>query len=603
MLLSFAIFKLSNMNFSELAEYYNKLEQISSRLAMIDILTDMFKKASKEEIRPIIYLTQGVLSPPFEGLETGIAEKFAEEAIARATGYSREIVEDEFKKTGDLGLVAEKFVKEQKIKKIETKPFSIIDVFNTFRKIASISGEGSQKQKIDLLSGLIANANPLEARYIVRFALGELRLGVGDATILEALSKAVTGSRDFKEKLEQAYNICSDLGKVGEVFFNEGKEGIENFKIQLFSPIRPALAERLPSGKEIMEKMGGIASVESKYDGFRAQVHIDKEHKRVEIFSRNLERSTPMLPDIVEAVLKELDIKNAILDGEAIAYNESVDEFHPFQETITRKRKHGVEKVSEELPLYLFAFDILYLNNEPMIEKPYKERREKLEKIVSGKGRIRVTDRIIAKSPEELEKYFDEVIEKGLEGIVAKDLNAPYVAGARKFTWIKLKRSYKGELSDTLDLVIVGYYLGKGSRAEFQFGGLLCAVYNEERDMFETITKIGTGFTEEMMKDLKEKLEKIRVNKKPARVDSLIEPDFWVEPKYVVTVRADEITKSPLHTAGKGIDGSDTGYALRFPRIVSNGIRPDKGPNEATTTKEVIEMYKMQKKIEIKDNT
>ena len=586
------------MLFEDVAKYYEKLESVSSRLQMIDILTELFKKAKKEELKKLVYMTQGILSPPFEGVETGMAEKLVEIAIATATGFTKEEVEQDFKKRGDLGETAEYFISKTKLKKLASRKFEVSEVFDTMYKIATTSGEGSQEAKIKMLAELLAASSPLEARYIVRFALGTLRLGVGDATILEALSKLVTGERAFKEQLENAYNICSDLGKVADVLAKEGIKGIENFKVQLFSPIRPALAERLPTAEEILEKMHGKCAVESKYDGLRAQVHVDKKSKRVEIFSRRLERLTPMFPEIAKAALEELNAESAIIEGEAIAYNEVTGEFHPFQETIQRKRKHGVEEMSQELPLHLFAFDIMYLNGEGYLDKPYQERRSALEKVVKNKGTILLADRIIATSPKELEKYFEEAIEKGLEGIVAKELNSKYIAGARKFSWIKMKRSYRGELSDTVDLVILGYYLGKGVRAEFKFGGLLCGVYNDKKDVFETITKIGTGFTEEQMKEFKEILDKIKVKSKPARVISDIEPDFWVEPRYVVTVKADEITRSPTHTCGR--EGEESGYALRFPRIVGT-IRSDKSPEDATTTKEIIEMFKMQKKEKLEE--
>jgi len=590
------------MLFEEVAKYYEKLEGVSSRLEMIDILTDLFKKAKKEELKKLIYMTQGILSPPFEGIETGMAEKLVESAIATATGFSKEDIDKDFKKTGDLGETAEGLIAKSKLKRLSSKKFELGEVFDTMYKIATTSGEGSQEAKIKMLAELLSASTPLEGRYIVRFSLGTLRLGVGDATILEALSKLVTGERKFKEQLENAYNICSDLGRVAETLAKEGIKGIENFKVQLFSPIRPALAERLPTAEEILEKMHGKCAVESKYDGLRAQVHVDKKAKKVEIFSRRLERLTPMFPEIAKAALEELDVESAIIEGEAIAYNEVTGEFHPFQETIQRKRKHGVTEMSQELPLHLFAFDLMYLNGEGYLEKPYHERRAMLEKIVKNKGTILLADRIIATSPKELERYFEEAIEKGLEGIVAKELDAKYIAGARKFSWIKMKRSYRGELSDTVDLVILGYYLGKGTRAEFKFGGLLCGVYNEKKDVFETVTKIGTGFSEEQMKELRNLLEKIKVKSKPARVISEIEPDFWVEPKYVVTVKADEITKSPTHTCGKGEGEGDTGYALRFPRIVGT-IRSDKSPEDATTTKEIIEMFKMQKKEKLEEQS
>ncbi len=592
------------MFFEQVAEYYSKLESTSSRLEMIDLLTELFKKAKKSEIKSIIYMTVGSPAPPFQGVDLGVAEKLAEEAIATATGAEKAKVEASFKKTGDLGLTAEQFISGSRLRRMSGDKFEINDVLETMLKIARTGGEGSKDAKIKMLANLLAASRPLEARYIVRFALGQLRLGAGDATILEALSKAATGDREFKPRLEEAYNICSDLGLVGETMMRDGKKGIEEFKVTLFNPIRPALAERLPTAEEILEKMHGRCAVESKYDGLRAQVHVDRKSKRVEIFSRRLERLTEMFPEITAAALKEVNADKAILEGEAIAYDETTNQFRAFQETIQRKRKHGVEEMSTEMPLHLFAFDLLYLDGESYLNKKYSERRKTLESIVKGNGTIRLSDMMLVTKPKEMERYFETAIEDGLEGIVAKDLDAPYIAGARKFSWIKMKRSYKGELSDTVDLVVVGYYRGRGIRTEFGFGGMLAAVYNEKTDMFETITRIGTGFTEENMRALKKLFEKIKTAKRPARVESLIEPDYWIEPKYVVTVRADEITKSPMHTAGRHKEGDEEiGYALRFPRIVSNGIREDKSPEEATTTKEILEMFRQQRKTKVGEET
>jgi DNA ligase-1 len=401
---------------------------------------------------------------------------------------------------------------------------------------------------------------------------------------------AKEGDKSMREPLERAYNLCSDLGLVAKKYY-EGKENIKKFKIILFHPIRPALAEREPTPEAILKRLGKGAA-EVKLDGFRCQIH--KEGNKVEIYSRNLERTTQMFPEIVDAVRKSVKAKEAIFEGEALAYNESTGELYPFQYTIQRKRKHGIEEMSTEMPLHLFAFDVLYLEGEDQTLKPYHERRKTLERIIKGDG-ISVAESIVTDNAAELEKYFERSVERGMEGLMVKDLNAHYIAGSRKFAWIKLKRSYRGELADTIDVVIVGYLLGKGIRAEFKFGGILGAVYDEKADMFRTIARVGSGFSEEMMKKLKKTLDEIVVKKKPARVDSLIEPDFWVTPKYVITVKADEITESPMHTAGRK-DG--TGYALRFPRMVGD-IRQDKRPEDATTVKEIIEMYKMQKRTQM----
>ncbi|BCS90547.1 MAG: putative DNA ligase [Candidatus Micrarchaeota archaeon] len=589
------------MLFDELADYYSKLEEISSRIAMVDILADMLSKLNEDEIDKAIYITQGVLLPPYQGIEIGIADKMAEDSISLATGYKREDIEKLYKQLGDLGSVVEHILNERNTAKIDERKLSILDVYNTVYDIAKRAGEGSKAQKTKLLAGLITNLSPKGAKYAVRYVLGQLRLGVGDATVIEALSLISTKTRGNKDIIENAYNLCSDLGYIGKLIKQGGIDAIKDFKISLFRPIRPALAERLPTAQEILQRMNGRCAVEYKYDGFRCQIH--KKGNEVMIFSRRLENTTAMLPDIVNAVKKEIKADEIIFEGEAIGYDQDTGEFFPFQETIQRKRKHDVEEKAESIPLKLFAFDLMYLNGESYLNKPYSERRAKLEELIkdSKESVIRLTQRIITDNPVELENYFDNAITNGLEGIVAKDLNAPYIAGARKFSWIKLKRSYKGELSDTLDLVIVGYDVGTGKRAEIGFGAVLAATYNKERDIFETICKIGSGYTDKEREIMRDLLRKIVVDHKPARVDSIIKPDYWVEPRYVITVKADEITRSPTHTCGRTTlpDGTTVGYALRFPRLVSQNddpIREDKAPEDATTTQEVIEMYNMQRK-------
>jgi len=372
-------------------------------------------------------------------------------------------------------------------------------------------------------------------------------------------------------------------------FFSKGIKGLKEFKVEVGSPIRMALAERLPSGKDIIKKIGKCA-VETKYDGFRLQIH--KKGNDIEIFSRNLERMTPMFPDVADGIRKQLKLKNAIIEGEALAFNEDTGELLPFQVTITRKRKYRIEEMAKDFPLVLFAFDILY-DGEDLTNQPYIERRKKLEASISKGFTIRTSLQIVTDDPDKLEKFFEENIEKGTEGIIAKRLDSPYNAGARNFNWIKLKRSYKGKLEDTVDVVIIGYFKGRGIRAKFGIGALLGAVYDEGQDMFKTIAKIGSGFSEEKWVEVKKLLDKNRVDRKPARVDSMLVPDVWVVPKYVFTVRADEITISPMHTAAKE---KGAGLALRFPRI-EGWIREDKKAEDCTSVKEVHAMFRAQKRV------
>ncbi|OQA30575.1 MAG: DNA ligase [archaeon ADurb.Bin336] len=488
--------------------------------------------------------------------------------------------------------------------------------------MSQAEGEGSQELKIKTLTELFNYATPIEARYIARIPLGNIRLGVGDPTIMDAFATILTEEEQEKilekkssattkkeeneienqarkirvnarEQIEATYNIDSDLGEIAQILKEKGLEGLKEIKIRPGTPIRPTAAERLPSAKEIIEKLGECA-VEAKYDGFRLQ--ISKDGENIKIFSRQSEEMTNMFPEIITAVKEYLIPEKCIVEGEALAYNEDTQEYYPFQITIQRKRKYEVEKKAKEYPLNLFLFDVMYVDGESYLDKPLTQRREKLVSIVKEGGLIKLSEQKIISEPQELEDFFEDAISRGLEGIIAKDLNAPYIAGARKFSWIKLKRSYKGTLSDTLDLVIIGYYLGKGKRTEFGLGALLVATYNDRDDTFESVAKIGTGLTENTLMQLQEMLFKDKIEKKHARVVSEIEPTFWVEPKFVIETRADEITKSPMHACGKE---SGKGYALRFPRMIK--LRLDKKAEEATTTKEVKEMFKIQKRVQMEE--
>ena len=581
------------MLFSQLAETFEKIEATSKRLEMFDILSEFLKKSNANEIDKIVYFFQEHILPSFYGLELGIAEKMVEKALAKASNISETKIETMYKKKGDLGLVAEEILSIKQPTLFKSKSQSINEVYESLLKIAKTSGEGSSARKIDMLTGILHSASGKEAKYIIRFVLGSLRLGVGDPTVMDSLAKVFREDRSLRQEIENSYNLCSDLGLVAKTLFEKGEKGIKDFKVKVGAPIRMALAERLPTSKDIIEKIGRCA-VETKYDGLRIQWHL--QDGKVELFSRNLERMTHMFPDIVKGIKEQIKAKSAIGEGEAVAFNEESKEFYPFQVTITRKRKHDVAEQAKEHPLVLFSFDLLYLDGKDLTQEPYVYRRDILSKIIKKGFTIREADKIITDDPKKLEKFFEENIESGTEGIMAKRLDSPYQAGARNFNWIKLKRSYKGELQDTIDVVIIGYFKGRGMRAKFGIGALLGAVYDEKADMFKSICKIGSGLSEEKWVEIRKLIDKIKVERKPARVDTIIEPDVYCSPKYVFTIMADEITKSPIHTAGKKSE-TDTGYALRFPRI--QGWIRDKNSEDATSVKEVISLFNMQTRVKV----
>jgi DNA ligase-1 len=575
------------VTFQQLSAYFERLEATTKRLEMFSILAELFALAGADEIAPMIYLTQGELLPSFRGLQIGMSEKLLIRTIALSAGCDPAEVAAAVKRSGDLGKTAEVLLRR------DGEGLSVTAVYDRLVKTARISGEGSVEEKVNRLSELFRQLSPQEARYMARVVMGKLRLGAGDATILEALSVAVLGDRTAKSALERAYNLCSDLGVVGEQLLAKGLKGVEAIHARLGYPIRPALCERLPTTEEIIGKIGRC-SVEIKYDGLRLQIHRDGD--RTEIFSRNLERMTPMFPEITEAVRRSLRADRAIIEGEALAVDEASGELLPFQVTMQRKRKHRIATMAKDVPLRFFAFDLLYLDEEDYTPRSYGERRAKLRSLLKPDAVMELSRAIETDDPAVLQRFFDEAVASGQEGIVAKRLDGVYTAGARNFNWIKLKRSYKGELTDTVDVVVVGYFAGKGQRAKFGVGTVLAAVYDDRSDTFKTVTKIGSGFSEEELWELKAKLDEISLDHQPARVESLMEPDVWVEPRYVLTVMADEITRSPMHTCGK--EGDEPGYAMRFPRTVGF-IRIDKRAEDASTVAEVIELFDQQKRVKV----
>ena len=576
------------MRFRHLAEVFERLEATAKRLEMFEILADLFRSTSADEISPIIYMSQGRLLPAFQGLEMGMSDKLLMRALVEATRRPPEEVLAHFKQSGDLGTTSENLLKDH-----AGEGLTVRQVYEELLRIARTGGGGSVEKKLYNLAELFAASSPKEAKYIARFVVGRLRLGVGDATVLEALALAKLGDRKLKVDLERAYNLCSDLGRVGEVASEGGREGIAAIHVQVGYPIRMALCERVAQPEDIIQKIGPCA-VEPKLDGFRCQIHKDGE--KVEIFSRNLERTTAMFPDIADAVRRQIRAKNAIFEGEALAFDEATGELLSFQTTIQRKRKHDIADHAKEFPLKLYGFDLLYVDGEDYTPRPYLERRRELIARIEHGPIIEPAEAEEVEDPKRLRIIFEGAIARGLEGIVAKRPDSPYTAGSRNFNWIKLKRSYKGELSDTVDLCLVGYFRGGGKRARFGIGAVLAAAYDATADVFKTICKVGTGFSDEEWVRLRERLDTIAVQHRPARVDSKMTPDVWVQPACVITVAADEITRSPLHTCGS--DAQGIGYALRFPRV-QGFLREDKRAEDANTVQDIIELYELQKRVKL----
>lgn len=553
---------------------------------MVDEIADLLRRAGTEEREPIVYLLQARLGPPYEGVEIGVGEKLLIRTLAHAYAKSEASVLRRFRDAGDLGLVAGALAP-----RVVRRRVTVRGAYEALLGVARAQGPGSVERKISLLATLLRSVSGSEATFVVRFAQGRLRLGVGDQTILEAAALGALEDRGKRPLLEHAYNIRADLARVVRLAFDRGESGLADVVPEVGIPVRPALAQRLPSARSIIERLGEVQA-EPKYDGFRLQLH--RDGRSVWVFSRRLENVTDMFPELAEAARRQLGARRAILEGEALAYNPETGEFLPFQITMTRKRKNRIADMAARYPLRLFAFDVLYAGRKSYLSRPQRERSRELRSLIEGgpEDPIAVTEAMTTDRAEELELYFDEMIQRGLEGIVAKRLDAPYQAGARGYAWVKLKRAYQSKLRDTVDLALVGYLRGRGKRAALGIGSLLAAVYDQKHDRFRTVAKIGSGLSDAAWKDLRAKLDEVASEREPRNVDSLITPDVWVEPTYVVEVLADEITRSPSHTCGKA--GSEPGYALRFPRLV-NGIRADKAPSDATTEREILELYRLQR--------
>lgn len=611
------------MTFHRLAVFFSELENTSLRNRMVSILARLFMEADAKDIDKICCLTQGRVAPLFSSIEFGIADKMMIRAIASAFDASPSLVSREFGRFGDLGAVAES-LKTQSAKKLKLfegqsksgfSKITINEVFDVLYSVATFGGEGSQGKKLQFLSAILEKVDGLSARYIVRIPLDKLRLGFSDMTVLSALAVMISkeGSMEsvesrreitrIKEAIEKKYNVRPDLGYIAKVLKEKGMDGLKRIGPTPGTPIMMARAERLTTPDDIIKKIGKCA-VEPKYDGLRLAIH--KNGEKILMFSRNMEDVTFMYPDIADGIKKQIKTDSAIIEGEAIAYNPQTGEYLPFQETVQRKRKYEISKKATEIPLRLFAFEALFVDGKSLLDEPYITRRKILEKIVDKGETVLFSEQYVVDKAEELDKIFLDSVSRGLEGIMAKKLDGVYQAGARGWNWIKYKRSYSGKLTDTIDAVVMGYDFGQGKRAGFGIGDFLIGVYDEKEDMFKTIAKIGTGLTDEEWREVQKKGQKLKVRKKPARydVDRGMECSVWMTPKMVVIIKADEITLSPIHTAGRVMKSTKSGnaqevktpgYALRFPRLVD--FRDDKKPEDTTTLSEIRKMYNMQGKL------
>jgi len=581
------------MDFSILAEIFERMENTTKRIELTNILVELLRKTPKKIISNIVYLLQGIIRPNFEGVELGIAEKLAIRAISKSSGLPVKKIEDDYRKVGDLGLTASNILKLKTQTTFTAEKITLERVYETLFKIAKLEGKGSQDLKMKYISSLLNDATPLEAKFVVKILLGTLRLGVAENTVMDALAIAFTGKKENKEQIENAYNVSSDLGKVSQIVATNGIDGIKKFKISLFNPIRPMLADRVKSEKEAIKKMPELFSAEYKLDGERVQIH--KQANKIILFSRRLENITQYYPDIVENIGKSLNVHEGVFEAEIVPINENTGEFLPFQELMHRRRKYKLEQAVSQYPITVNFFDVLYFDKKNCLNLEYSERRKILEKLVNEDDFSKLVPMLFVKNENEIEDFLENSINAGCEGLMLKNPSAPYRAGTRGSNWLKLKREYRNELGDSLDLIVIGAYFGRGRRTGL-YGTLLLGTYNPEKDNFPSICKVGTGFTDESLDQLYQILSNNVTLKKNSKIVSEMEADVWLEPELVLEIVASEITLSPIHKTGLDLIRKNSGFALRFPKFTGK-IRYEKAVEDASTVEEVLALYKRQSKI------
>jgi len=651
------------LSYKEIVDKLDIIEKISSKIEKTQILIDIFKKAEEEEVEYLILFISGRVFPEHITKEIGISQNLLIRSISKAYGYETKEIENLWKIKGDIGKVAEEISYKKKQTSLLVSGVTLKEIIETLRTISNLEGEGSIDKKISLVSGLFMKVKGNEAKYIARYILGDMRIGVAEGIIRDAIigsyfsqfywlslfttqnagvteeimlkywknkkflisketelgggiislikkiasevkilpeeeikkipsfhySKigvdiVITASSELgntlREKytklIDESYALINDYPEVAKIAYKEGEEGLKKIKPIIFRPIRVMLAQRAHSIEESFQIVGKPAAFEYKFDGFRVQIH--KKGKKIEIYTRRLENVTKQFPDLVRYVQNNVNAEECIVEGEAIGYDPITEKWLPFQKVSQRiRRKYNVEEMSKKIPVMVHLFDIVYLNGEKLIYEPFKKRREILQSIVNEVPKqIILAKQIITDNEKEAQKFYDEALKKGNEGIMAKNLNAPYEPGLRVGNMIKIKPTL-----ETLDLVIVGAEWGEGKRTGYLSSFELACV-DEDTGEFLTIGKLGTG--------IKEKSESGGVSFE--ELTDLLKPHIEkeegravkIKPAMVVEVAYEEIQKSPHYTSG---------YALRFPRLVR--IRDDKSPHEADTISRVERIYEMQR--------
>jgi len=597
------------MLFRELCEYFENIEGTSSRNDMTVVLADLFKSLSSTEAQIVAYLVGGRVAPNFVPAEYNFSEKSmirVLDSLVRKAKLKVNVISRR-RELGDIGLTAYEVTNGVGLRKIE-------EIYDVLWKLVNTTGASSQQQKHDVIFNEILSITPIEAKYLSRIVVGKLRLGSSIKTLLDAFSLMLVGDKSVRGDMDHAYGSSADIGHIASIVKCENAlDEIKKVHSVPGVPVLSRLVERVKSFDEVSERLGEKYIVQPKYDGLRCQIHkisssedilqqriwygrlnngssfdmFSKEDSKVRLFTRNLEDVTDMFPEIVDSA-KRLKGDSFILDSEIVGWDSNKKEFLSYQDTMTRRRKYGVQTRKQEIPVRAFVFDCIYLNNRDLIEKTTEDRVNEAGSLLkSVKGAVEIAPSEIVTNIKVLRKKFEDYLKAGLEGVVVKDLKGKYAPGSRDFEWLKVKKSIDSALVDSFDLVVLGYYFGSGKRSDFGLGAILGGVYNPYKERFESFTKVGTGITDEMLMYIKRTLKKVELSGKPKNVvvEKSLLPDVWVRPEIVISVEADEVSKNRVD---KNVAG---GYSLRFPRLIE--FDRDKSVDEIATIEEISKIVRV----------
>lgn len=598
-----------------LAHAFDMISCESGRIAMTDILTNVFRTTiatTPGDLLPIVYLTVNRVAPAHHGVELGIGDAAIIKTIGETFGKSEAQVKSQLKALGDLGLVAKACRTTQRLMR---KPAALtcVKVFNTFKEIAKETGKNSQENRRNRIKSLLVTGLECEPQYLVRLSQGNLRIGLAEQTVLAALAQAAVLSEqpsvsaqhlsgrldDAMQAMKQTFSVLPNFDQIVPVILDVGIRSLRT--VCHFTPgvpVGPMLAKATKSFSEILDKFQDMEfTCEYKYDGERAQIHY-MEDGSVEIYSRNAECTTGKYLDVAGAMTKykKPDIKSFVLDCEVVAYDRDADNILPFQILSTRARK-GVTLSSIKVQVCVFAFDLLYLDGRELLQEPLSARKEYLYRsFVETPKEFSFAKSIISNDLEEIQTFLRDALNHSCEGLIIKtlDKDATYEPAKRSNNWLKLKKDYMDSVGDSFDLVPIGAFHGRGKRAGV-YGAFLLACYDDDTEEYQSLCKIGTGFSEAVLEERSASLRAkvIPIPKTYYRYGETLGVDVWFEPVEVWEVKAADLSISPVHRAAVGKVDQAKGISLRFPRLLR--LRTDKSPEQATTAEQVADMYRAQK--------